>query len=162
LNATQAAIRAGYSKKTAKEIGYEHLTKPHIQQLIHGLMQERNKRSEINSDDVLNRLVEIDQMDILDILNDDCSLKPISLWPEAWRRTLSGMDVLTVGKDDTETVLKKIKWPDKVKNLEMIGKHVNVQAWNDKKEITGPGGAQIEIPQIIFTPVGPDYVPSKD
>ena len=40
LNATQAAIRAGYSEKTAKEIGYENLTKPHILTAIQDRMKE--------------------------------------------------------------------------------------------------------------------------
>ena len=38
-NATEAAIRAGYSKKTAKEVGYENLTKPHIKSYIDEKMQ---------------------------------------------------------------------------------------------------------------------------
>lgn len=41
-NATEAAIRAGYSEKTAKEIGYENLMKPHIKKYI----EERNKALE--------------------------------------------------------------------------------------------------------------------
>jgi phage terminase small subunit len=39
------------------------------------------------------RLVEIDQMDVIDILNDDGSLKPIREWPKIWRTTLSGFDL---------------------------------------------------------------------
>ena len=49
LNATQAAIRAGYSAKTAKETGHENLTKPHIAQRIAELKEARNERVEINA-----------------------------------------------------------------------------------------------------------------
>ena len=53
LNATQAAIRAGYSVKTAKEGGYENLTKPHIAEKIAELKAQSFKRCEIDADYVL-------------------------------------------------------------------------------------------------------------
>ncbi|MCS5960841.1 terminase small subunit [Klebsiella pneumoniae subsp. pneumoniae] len=64
-----------------------------IQKRIAELMEERNKRLRVSADYVLLRLVEIDQMDVLDILNDDGSLKPIREWPKIWRTTLSGFDL---------------------------------------------------------------------
>ena len=59
LNATQAAIRAGYSKKTAKETGYENLTKPDIQSAVSAAMEERSKRTEVDADWVLKRLARL-------------------------------------------------------------------------------------------------------
>ena len=53
LNATQAAIRAGYSKRTAHVIGHENLTKPEIAAAIETAMNERAKRTEITADYVL-------------------------------------------------------------------------------------------------------------
>jgi phage terminase small subunit len=136
LNATQAAIRAGYSDNTARKIGSENLTKPDIAQRIIDLKSERNERVEVNADYVLRRLVEIDEMDVLDILKDDGGLKMVHEWPKVWRTTLSGLDILTTvtNFDETtmENILKKIKWPDKVKNLELLGKHVAVQAFRDQ------------------------------
>ncbi|HGJ5891174.1 MAG TPA: terminase small subunit, partial [Arsenophonus apicola] len=61
LNATQAAIRAGYSEKTAKDIACQNLAKLNIQKRIQTLMEERKNRIEVNADYVLKRLVEIDQ-----------------------------------------------------------------------------------------------------
>lgn len=58
LNATQAAIRAGYSKDTAKEIGYENLTKPHLAEHIQKQMDKRSKRIEITADYVLEVIQE--------------------------------------------------------------------------------------------------------
>ncbi|WP_264292303.1 terminase small subunit, partial [Bifidobacterium animalis] len=55
-----------------------------IQKRIAELMEERNKRMRVSADYVLMRLVEIDQMDVIDILNDDGSLKPIREWPTIW------------------------------------------------------------------------------
>ncbi len=138
LNATQAAIRAGYSEKTANRIAAQLLSKLDIQNRIAELKSERNDRMSIDADYVLRRLVEIDQMDVLDILKDDGGLKPISEWPKVWRTTLSGLDISTTitNFDETtlENLLKKVKWPDKVKNLELIGKHVSVMAFKEQVE----------------------------
>ncbi|MHA6497439.1 terminase small subunit [Escherichia coli] len=110
-----------------------------IQKRIAELMEERNKRMRVSADYVLMRLVEIDQMDVIDILNDDGSLKPIREWPKIWRTTLSGFDlsstIMNMNEDSIETILKKIKWPDKVKNLELIGKHVDVNAFKERLDV---------------------------
>lgn len=150
LNATQAAIRAGYSEKTARASGCENLTKPDIQNRIAELKAQRNKQVNIDAAYVLKRLVEIDQMDVLDILKDDGGIKAISEWPKVWRTTLSGFDINTsiTNFDETtiENILKKIKWPDKVKNLELLGKHISVMAFKDQAthEHTGKNGGPIE------------------
>lgn len=57
LNATQSAIRAGYSPKTAKEIGAENLTKPNISAAIEQAQQERQKRTLVTQDDVIRGLL---------------------------------------------------------------------------------------------------------
>lgn len=140
-NQTQAAVNAGYSPKTAAKFASQNMRDERIQKRIAELMAERNKRLKVSADYVLNRLVEIDQMDVIDILNDDGGLKPISQWPKIWRTTLSGLDISTTitNFDETtlENMLKKIKWPDKVKNLELIGKHVDVNAFKDRVEVSG-------------------------
>ncbi len=140
LNATQAAIRAGYSKKAAAESGYENLIKPHIQNRITELKSGRSEKLSIDAAYVLQRHYEIDQMDIADILSDDGSIKPVHEWPKIWRQFISGFDVSELFEgsgDEREMVglLKKIKWPDKVKNLELLGKHVDVQAYKEKREL---------------------------
>ena len=58
LNATQAAIRAGYSEKTAKDIGCENLAKPNIQGYIQQLMDKRSQKVEISAEDILNDILE--------------------------------------------------------------------------------------------------------
>ncbi|WEJ86892.1 MAG: terminase small subunit [Klebsiella huaxiensis] len=138
-NQTQAAINAGFSPKTAAVKASVMMRDERIQKRIAELMEERNKRLRVSADYVLLRLVEIDQMDVLDILNDDGSLKPIREWPKIWRTTLSGFDlsstIMNMDETSIETILKKIKWPDKVKNLELIGKHVDVNAFRERLEI---------------------------
>lgn len=140
-NQTQAAINAGFSPKTAAVKASVMMRDERIQKRIAELMEERNKRLRVSADYVLLRLVEIDQMDVLDILNDDGSLKPIREWPKIWRTTLSGFDlsstIMNMDETSIETILKKIKWPDKVKNLELIGKHVDVNAFKERLEVSG-------------------------
>ncbi|EMF5696169.1 terminase small subunit [Enterobacter roggenkampii] len=145
LNATQAAIRAGYSEDSAASQGCENLIKPNIAKRIAELKTERNEEVGIDAAYVLRRLTEIDQMDVLDILLANGELKPIKDWPKVWRTTLSGMDVVEMASADSAALLKKIKWPDKVKNLELLGKHVNVQAFREQTatEITGANGGPV-------------------
>lgn len=149
LNGTQACIRAGYSARTANRTATKLLSKAVIQEAIKKGMAARSQRTQVDADYVLNRLVEIDQMDCLDILNDDGSVKPVRDWPQIWRQFISGFDVaelFTGGGEDRELagMMKKIKWPDKIKNLELIGKHVNVQAFRDKVEWSGPNGGPMQ------------------
>lgn len=59
LNATQAAIRAGYSKKTAKDIGCENLAKPNIKEYIDARMAEKNKELIADQDEVLRYLTSV-------------------------------------------------------------------------------------------------------
>lgn len=152
-NQSQAAIDAGFSPNTAAVKASVMMRDERIQKRIAELMDERNKRMRVSADYVLMRLVEIDQMDVLDILNDDGGMKPIAEWPKVWRTSLSAMDIATIkttqaslqkengeadlSVEDVEHILKKVKWPDKVKNLELIGKHVDVNAFKERLEVSG-------------------------
>lgn len=142
-NQTQAAINAGYSPNTAAKFASQNMRDERVQKRIAELMEERNKRNRVSADYVLMRLVEIDQMDVIDILNDEGGLKPISQWPKVWRTSISAVDINRIrmamkdDEEDIESTLQKIKWPDKVKNLEMIGKHVDVNAFKERLEVSG-------------------------
>ncbi|HGW6437391.1 TPA: terminase small subunit [Escherichia coli] len=141
-NQTQAAINAGFSPNTAAVKASVMMRDERIQKRIAELMEERNKRMRVSADYVLMRLVEIDQMDVIDILNDDMSIKPVSEWPKVWRQYLTGFELADMfeGRGDEKEligILKKIKWPDKVKNLELIGKHVDVNAFKERLEVSG-------------------------
>ncbi|HBO2626120.1 TPA: terminase small subunit [Pseudomonas aeruginosa] len=133
LNATQAAIRAGYSTRRATEIGYQLLQRPEVAQAIQAAMAERSKRTEVEADYVIRRLREIDEMDVLDILEDDGSFRSIRDWPKAWRQFLSGIEIaeLFEGRGDDRRiagVLRKVKWPDKLRNLELLSRHVGTES----------------------------------
>ena len=142
LNATQAAIRSGYSEKTARDIGCENLAKPNIAKAIEEAQNKRQEQTQIDAAYVLRRLVEIDQMDVLDIMDDQMKILPLRDWPKIWRQYISNIENLEL--TDADGVFKKIKWPDKVKNLELLGKHVSVGAFKDRIEHSG----QLEIQSL--------------
>lgn len=141
-NAKAAAIRAGYSEKTAGQKAYNLIRDPLVVEYLAEQTQERNERVKVDADFVLEEIVKIHEMDLADILNPDGSIKSIADWPKIWRQMVSAVDLAEMfeGSGDQRQIvgiLKKIKWPDKVKNLEMMGKHVNIQAFKDRIEHEG-------------------------
>lgn len=147
LNGTQAAIRAGYSERSARQHAVLMLSKPHIAAAVAEAQASRSERIELDIDYVVRRMLEIDQMDVLDIMSDAMELKPVSQWPRVWRQYLSGFDLAEMfegrGDDrDMVGILKKIKWPDKIRNLELLGKHLGM--FKERVELTGKDGAPIQ------------------
>nr|WP_171502713.1 terminase small subunit [Acinetobacter haemolyticus] len=145
LNGTRAYIRAGYAVKdedTAAVMSSRLLRNDKVQEAIAEAQAEREERTKIDADYVLKRLVEIDQMDVLDIMDENLNMKPLKEWPKIWRQYINNIESIELS--DGEGWLKKIKWPDKVKNLELIGKHVSVGAFKDKVEHSG----QLEIQSL--------------
>lgn len=136
----EAGRMAGFSQKTAAQTASRAMALPHVKAYYEQQLAARSARTGIDADYVLNRLREIDELDVLDILDHEGALKPVRDWPQAWRRSISGVDVSTIVSGEIETVLKKIKWPDKLKNLELIGKHVGVRAFAEQLEITDKTG----------------------
>lgn len=143
LNATQAAIRAGYAEKGATVTGSKLLTNPNVRRAINAGKLERSEETKIDASWVLKRLAVESDADLADLYDADNNLKPIHEWPKIWRQGLvAGIEVDElwegVGKDRTQIgVTKKIKISDRVKRLELIGRHVNVNAFQDQVKVTG-------------------------
>ena len=152
FNATQAAIRAGYSPKTADRMASRLLSKVEIQEFVSQLQAKRTERVQIDADYVLRRLHEIDQLDVADILTDAGDFLPIKQWPKSWRISLSAIDIQIINSGDTEAITKKVKWPDKTRNLELLGKHVGVNAFT--KDQAAPVDEQIT--RVVVEVVGAD------
>ncbi|MSQ98316.1 MAG: terminase small subunit [Xanthomonadales bacterium] len=133
LNATQAAIRAGYSKKTAKETGCENLSKPNIQDAIRTAMDERSLRTRITVDRVLAEIAKIGFSDIREIFTADDKLRSIADLPDDIAAAVQSIEVAVRptgladddGFKDGELVYK-IKLSDKLKGLELLGKHLGM------------------------------------
>lgn len=142
LNGAQAAIRAGYSEKGANSKGSQLLAKISIQSHISILMEQRIEQVSIDAEYVLRRLVEIDQLDVIDVLDSGGSIKPTNEWPAAWRKSIDSIEVIerssvTAQGQVVEVLIKKIRWPDKLKSLELLGKHINIRAFSEKADDTG-------------------------
>lgn len=131
LNATQAAIRAGYSPDTAKSIGSENLTKPDIQARIAKAMAERSRRTGVNADRVVMELAKIAFVNANDVIDaETATLKPDAALEDT--AAIQSVKVKTFGEDGLE---REIKMADKLKALELLGKHLGM--FKDKVELSG-------------------------
>lgn len=143
LNATQAAIRAGYSAKTAGAVGHELLKKPEIIEAIDAAKIERSTETKIDAAWVLKRLADEATADIADLYDDDGELLPVKDWPLVWRQGLvQGIEVEELfdgyGKERTQVgVVRKVRLSDRIRRIELIGKHVAVKAFEEQVAVTG-------------------------
>lgn len=121
LNATQAAIRAGYSPDTAGAIGSENLKKPEIRAYIDKAMAERSKRTGINQDRVLTELARIGFCKITDVIAPDTA----EIRSDATEDDLACIQSIKVkpGEYGTE---REVKLYDKKAALVDIGKHLGM------------------------------------
>lgn len=134
LNATQAAIRAGYSPDTAKEIGCENLTKPNIRNAIDKAMAERSRRTGINQDRILIELAKIALVNPANVVN----FEEATVKEGAADEDLAAVASVKVKRFPTkygEGIEREIKFYDKNKALDAIGRHMGM--FKDKVEVSG-------------------------
>jgi len=123
LNATQAAIRAGYKAKTARQIAAENLSKLNIQSAIQEGMQKREQRTEITQDKVIEQLAKIAFLDIKDVVT-WADKEGIKIRPS---EEVDGTVLTEVSETLSEGGwTKKVKMSDRMRALEMLGKHLGM------------------------------------
>ncbi len=113
--------------KGAKDQAYNLMQNPEVAAAIAAGMEARNKRLQVDADYVLKRLTAIDQMDLAEIHGDDGKLLPIKQWPLIWRQMVKEVDMKT----------GKVKFHDKLRALELLGKHVDVNAFRENVSHSG-------------------------
>ena len=134
LNATQAAIRAGYSPGSAARYAIELLNKTHVAEAIKKAMQERNQRVEISQDRILEELARIAFGDLRDSVTwgkEGVKLKESAELTEDQAAAISEVGE-TVTKEGGST---RIKRHDKVKAIELLMRHKGML--NDKLNLSG-------------------------
>lgn len=142
LNATQAAIRAGYSARTAEQQGPRLLGNIRVAEALREAQAARSEKTRIDAAWVLNRLGQEADADLADLYDEDGKLKPIHEWPKIWRQGLvRGIDVEELfegaGKDRRQIgVVRKVRIDSRVKRLELIGKHIGVKAFEERIDVT--------------------------
>jgi phage terminase small subunit len=98
LNATQAAIRAGYSEKTAYSSGTRTLNIVGVQKYISVLQEKRSQRTEITADKVLKELAKIAFFDIRKAFDEDNNLLPIKSIDNDTAAAITGVEIEELGK----------------------------------------------------------------
>ena len=135
LNATQAAIRAGYSAKTARQIGAENLSKPAIKAAIARHRAERSERTKIDADYVLHELANLTKANILDyMVADQRGTLRVDL-TKLTRDQAAAISEVTVDELTTGGTRVKFRLIDKLKTLDLLGKHTDVRAFIERHSV---------------------------
>lgn len=141
LNATQAAIRAGYSPKTAGQIGEKLLKKAEIREALAERMKARQQRTEVTQDRVVKELAKIAFGDPRNVMTWGPS--GVTLKASAELTDDEAAFVSEVSETTTEHGGSlKLKTNDKLKALELLGRHLGM--FKEKVEVTGKDGGPVE------------------
>ena len=147
LNGTQAAIRAGYSEKSAKEIASQNFTKLHIQAYIESKQKELFLQIGISQERILKEYAAIAFADIRKLFDADGRLLPIQQIPDDIAKVLASVEVDELWGFDKEGKVrigdtKKIKLIDKLGALNSLAKYFGMIT--EKVEVAGKGGGPIQ------------------
>ena len=134
LNATQAAIRAGYSVESAQQIGSENLSKPVMRTHIEKALAERSKRTGVNADRVLMELARLGFVNPGKLINfDEATVKKDAVEDDL--AAVASVKVKTIPTEEGDIVEREVKLYDKNRSLELLGKHLGM--FKDKLEVGG-------------------------
>lgn len=140
FNATQAAIRAGYSEDSARTTGPENLLKPVVQEAIGKAIARRSKRTEVTADRVVRELARIAFLDARKVM--EWGPQGVKFRPS---EELDDDDAACI-VEASETITEaggtiRVKMADKMAALNLLAKHTGVA--KDQLEITGAGGGPL-------------------
>lgn len=144
LNATQAAIRAGYSARSAEVTGSRLLGDAKVAAEIAKRNQKRIEKLDLSAERVLGELMRLAFFDPRKFWNEDGSLKKITELDDDTARALQGFEVEKLyehfgkGQATESGTVSKIKMADKGLNLERLGRHLKL--FTDKVEVSGLDG----------------------
>lgn len=125
LNATQAAIRAGYSPSSARQIADENMSKHDIKNAIEKALAERSKRTGINADRIVTELAKIAFLNPSNVINFQ-NASVLETADEEDLACISSLKIKRSSSDTGDSVEREIKIYDKIKALELLGKHIGM------------------------------------
>lgn len=131
FNATQSAIRAGYSVNSADKIGTELLGKTSIKSKIEKALAERSRRTGITQDRVIQELARIAFVNFNDIVDENGEIKS-----DASADDLACVESYKVENGDSingSSSKREVKLASKMKALELLGKHLGM--FSDKFDV---------------------------
>ena len=140
LNATQAAIRAGYSPKSAEQQGSALLRNPKVRAYIDARMAEHSRRTGVTQERIIRELARIAFLDPTQLVNMDTA----ELLDDASaddRAAIASVKVKTIPTQDGQGVEREVRFADKIKALELLGKRFGM--WIDKQQVDVQGAVQI-------------------
>lgn len=131
LNGTQAAIRAGFSEKSAADIAVELKYVPEVTDYIQKLMDERAKRTQIDADTILVEIFKIAKSDLRKLFDEKGRILSPTDWPDDMAAAVSSIEIdeLFEGQGNERSqvgLTKRVRFWDKVKSLELLGKHLKL------------------------------------
>lgn len=148
LNATQAAMRAGYSKKTANEQGARLLANASVAACVAEKTQQQLEKTELTAQMVKNRLRLLGFQDIRKLFDAAGNLKPLHQLDDDAAAMVAGVEIvkknIAAGDGQVDTV-HKVKVVDPVKPLEMLAKHFGILV--EKVEHSGGIAITHEVPE---------------
>lgn len=132
LNATQAAIRAGYSAKTANEQGARLLANVSIQQAIAEAMAERSKRTGVNQDRVIRELARIAFVNPKNVIDsEDATVREDATEDDL--ACIQSVKVKIMNGEKGYSAEREVRLNDKMRALELLGRHLGM--FKDKVDV---------------------------
>jgi phage terminase small subunit len=142
-NATTAAIKAGYSKKTAHAQGSRLLKHAEVKRAIKKPLQKAFDSIELTADRVLKEIARLSFFDIRKLVDNTGKPLPLHELDDDTAAAIVGLDVVNVGNEDKGVAeILKFKLADKKGALDLAARHLRLLT--DKVEVTGKDGAPLE------------------
>lgn len=125
-NATQAAITAGFSQKTARSQGQRLLTEVDVSRQIASRAEKVAKKYELTADLAARSIYQEITFDPAKLYRDDGSLKDITELDEDTRMALSSVEFEQIGGKDSPVLVRKVKWAQRNQAREQLMKHLGM------------------------------------
>ncbi len=149
-NGGQAAVRAGYSARSADQLASRLLRKDKVRAAVDTELARIQERAGVTQERVLAALLNIAEVDPRELFNKDGTMKSIRDFTDRLASTIASIE-----SDDADGAVRKIRFWDKTRALELLGKHLKM--FSDKVELSDATGAPVI---IQFMPA--DYDSAKD